>query len=137
MTVKRPKAPKDLGAAGRELWDSILGDLPDDWTLDARELHSLKRACRCEDEMVALERAVDRGGETTTGSRGQIVVHPALGEARQLRLVQLRLLSVIEMENPDAKKESSPASSRARSAANARWRHRDQLQARRVRHGTA
>lgn len=117
-----PQAPDGLGDAGRALWAAIIGDLTDDWRLDSRELHLLMRACRVEDELVALEKVIDRDGETTKGSRGQIVVHPALSEARQLRLVQLRLLSALEMENPaSAGARATPASKRAKRAAGSRW----------------
>lgn len=113
--------PARLGAPGAALWSSILGDLPPDWDLDARELHLLGRACRCADELALLEAAVDADGATTTGSRGQVVAHPALAESRQLRLAQLRLLSAIEMVDPQAEKAATPAQLRARRAAQSRW----------------
>lgn len=73
-----PRGPGDLKAAGKALWKSILADLSEGWELDARELHFLARACRCADELAALEKAVDRDGFTVEGSRGQTTVHPAL-----------------------------------------------------------
>lgn len=117
-----PRGPGDLKAAGKALWKSILADLSEGWELDARELHFLARACRCADELAALEKAVDRDGFTVEGSRGQTTVHPALGEARQLRLVQLRLLGAIEMVDPRAAaRAATPKQARARDAANVRW----------------
>jgi P27 family predicted phage terminase small subunit len=118
--AKRPAAPKGLADAGKSLWRSILGDLDSGWELDARELYLLERACRCADELAALEAAVDRDGTTVTGSRGQTTVHPALSEARQLRLVQLRLLAAIEVADP-AVRTATPAQARARKAAESRW----------------
>jgi hypothetical protein len=100
----------------------VLGDLDPGWELDARELHLLGRAARCADELAALEASVDREGATTTGSRGQVVVHPALSEARQLRLTLLRLLSAIELADPrTAGRTATPAQARGRRAAEARW----------------
>lgn len=93
----RTVAPAGLKDAGKALWESILGDLEEGWQFDARELHLLARACRCADDLAALEKAVDEDGPTAKGSRGQIVVHPALAEARHLRLVQLRLLEALEL----------------------------------------
>ena len=121
-----PKGPPTgLGRAGARLWRSVLGDLDAGWELDARELHLLRRACRCADELEQLEDVVDRDGATGPGSRGQLVVHPALTEARQLRLTQLRLLSAIEMVDPvEARRSATPAQARARQAAEARWKHR-------------
>lgn len=102
MASTPPKPPPNLADAGVGLWKQVVGDLDDGWSLDARELHLLARACRCQDEMALLEEAVDQDGATCKGSRGQTVVHPALSEARQLRLVQLRLLTSLEVEDPDA-----------------------------------
>lgn len=100
----------------------MLGDLSEGWELDARELHLLGRACRCADEVDSLERAMDRDGVTVEGSRGQTVVHPAVGEARQLRLVESRLLGQIEMVDPKAGvRSATPASARGRKAAETRW----------------
>lgn len=123
MTSRKriPAAPKGLKRAGKSLWRSILGDLGAGWELDARERYLLERACRCADELDQLEVAVDAEGPITTGSRGQSVVHPALAEARQLRLVQLRLLSAIEMADPQGQISATPAQAQARRAANTRW----------------
>jgi len=119
------RAPKGLGAAGSELWTAIIDDLSDDWTLDARERQFLERACRCADELLALQDAVDSDGVIALGSRGQAVAHPALSEARQLRLVLLRLLSALEMTDPlAAQRAATPAQARARKAAEARWAQR-------------
>ena len=117
-----PKPPSGLKAAGKRLWKAIIGDLEAGWALDRRELHLLERACRCEDEMRDLEAAVDRDGPTATGSKGQVVVHPAVLECRQLRLTQLRLLAALELEDPEGSAtRATPASKRARRAARARW----------------
>ena len=80
----RPAPPGSLGASGKALWKNVLADLPADWQLDARELDALARAGRCADEIELLEAAVNRDGATVAGSRGQVTVHPALVEARQL-----------------------------------------------------
>ena len=118
----KPKPPTSLGKAGRALWRSIQADLEAGWELDARELHLLERSCRTADDLARLDAIVDKEGATIEGSRGQTVVHPALVEARQLRLVQLRLLSPIELADPYVKRQSAtPAQSRARHAAEVRW----------------
>ena len=123
---KRPAPPSGLDKAGKALWRSIHADLDRGWELDARELHLLARAGRCADELAAHDAAVDRDGPTTTGSRGQPVIRPALAEARQLRLVQLRLLGAIEMVDPQAAiRSATPAQAQARKAAQARWRRRE------------
>lgn len=79
------RARASLGRPGAQLWRAIVGDLPGGGELDRRELHLLKRACSAEDHLHELEAAVKRDGATVDGSRGQTVVHPALGEIRQLK----------------------------------------------------
>ena len=120
MTKRIQAVPKSLGKPGGSLWKAILGDLEDGWELDKRELHLLERACRCEDEMRELEAVVDKEGSMGRGSTGQAVVHPAILEGRQLKLTQLRLLSALELEDPGAQL-ATPASKRARRAAQSRW----------------
>lgn len=118
----RPKPPAGLGKPGRALWRSILADLDAEWELDARELHLLTEACRTADELADLQAVLDKDGLTTAGSRGQTVVHPAVAEVRQLRIVLLRTLSAIEMVDPKAAiRSATPASARGRKAAQARW----------------
>jgi P27 family predicted phage terminase small subunit len=124
MTTRaaKPKPPATLAPPGRKLWRAILADLADGWELDRRELHLLEQACRCADDIAQLEQAVKRDGATVAGSRGQTVVHPAVTEARQLRIAQARLLGVIELEDPAVvRARMSPASRRAQAAAEARW----------------
>ena len=122
MATALPRVPKGLGAPGKALWKTITGDLSAGWQLDSRELHLLERACRVEDEMRKLEAVVDQDGPTSRGSAGQLTVHPAILEGRQLKLAQLRLLSSLELEDPAAARVgATPASKRARRAAESRW----------------
>lgn len=123
MTTKAlSRAPKGLQAPGKALWKAILSDLSDGWELDRRELHLLERACRVEDEMRKLEAVVDEEGPTSRGSAGQLTVHPAILEGRQLKLAQLRLLAALELEDPaQSRVGATPASKRARKAAESRW----------------
>lgn len=118
--MARNRPPTRLRKRGKALWKAILGDLAEDWELDAREMHLLERVCRCADELERLEAAIDAEGPTVAGSRGQTVVHPALSEARQLRLVQLRLLSALEIADTEERPVTA-ASQRARRAADVRW----------------
>lgn len=119
----RPAPPADLQAPGKALWEAIFGDLSADWTLDARERHLLHRAARCADEIAVLEASADRDGVIVTGSRGQAATHPAISEARQLRLTELRLLRELELEDPTAiRSRATPSARRARRAAETRWR---------------
>lgn len=120
MSSSAPRPPTSLQAPGKALWKAIIGDLDSEWELDKRELHVLERACRVEDEMRKLEAVVDKEGPTAIGSKGQVVVHPAILEGRQLKLAQLRLLAALELEDP-TRQRGTPASKRARRAARSRW----------------
>ena len=117
-------APNGLGAAGRRVWCSIVGGLPDGWDLDERELSILALAAREADVVAALERTVKRDGLMVTGSAGQPRVHPAVAEARQGRLAVGRLLAQIALPDEDAAPRSE-SSKRAQHAAQARWRRKE------------
>jgi phage terminase small subunit len=119
----RPKPPEGLGAGGRALWQAIVNDLPDNWDLDRRELHFLEQAGRCQDEITLLEAAIEEHGVVTTGSRGQVRTNPAVADVRALRIAQQKLLSALEMTDPQDRKTRSatPHQLRAQRAAEARW----------------
>lgn len=120
--AKRPRVPPGFGKPGKALWLKIMDDLDEGWKFDNRELHILAEACRTADDLGALDRAIAKDGRTVTGSRNQVVVHPGIAEVRQLRALQLRLLSSLEIRDPsEAGKSSTPAQSRARHAAETRW----------------
>lgn len=117
-----PTPPDTLSEAGAALWRRIVSDLADGWELDERELHLLESACCVRDQIDTLDGRVAEDGPLVTGTRGAALVHPGLQEARQLRLVELRLLRSIQLTDPTA--DETPTTSRARKAANARW-HRE------------
>lgn len=118
---RRPAAPSDLGPGGRRLWADVTGA----YELEGHELRLLAEACRTVDTLGELENRVAVEGATTTGSKGQTVVHPAVSEARQQRLVLSRLLAQLDLEDDDGGQTvPSPASLRARHAANVRWQGR-------------
>lgn len=98
MTKRNPyPLPRGLGVAGKALWRNVTAEVDADWRLDARDLALLGEAARTADDLAALERAVKREGPLSPGSKGQVRVHPAVCEARQLRLVLARLLGQIEL----------------------------------------
>lgn len=117
-----PKPPAGLKAQGKALWSSIVNDIDEGWELDSRDLALLREAALIADQLADLDAVLKRDGMTIAGSRGQIVVHPALSEARQLRLAALRLLGALELVDPAlANRNATHSSRRARKAAEARW----------------
>lgn len=127
MTKSKPRAPAGLAARGRRFWADTLAD----FELTDAELHLLHEACRSLDRIDALEDLVKVGGQTTEGSTGQTVLHPAIGEARQQRLVLARLVAQLDLPDEDDASSGSAAvpaassvvaaSDRGRRAAQARW----------------
>lgn len=113
-----PTLPQ-FGEAGAELWRAFMADLPEGWELDQRELSLVEMACRQADDLALLEEAIDRDGAMAIGSTKQIVVHPAVQEARQARLAIGRLLGLVRIPNEDGRGEAE-SSRRARHAASVR-----------------
>ncbi|MGH2909747.1 MAG: P27 family phage terminase small subunit [Solirubrobacteraceae bacterium] len=125
MPDKAPYVPRHLGDAGRKLWRSILSELPGELQFDERELHELRQACEIEDQLAALRSVLDTEGMTATGSKGQAVIHPAVAESRQLRLVQHRLLRALSFDAPSDEPKTGHMNKRQRDqlrdARAARW----------------
>ena len=106
---KMPKTPRGLGKDGRKLWRSILADVADDWELDARDLAFLETACRAADVIAELEATVERDGSMIAGSRGQLIVNPAVAEMRQQRTTQTAALRRVELDAPPSRSNRSAA----------------------------
>lgn len=104
-------APKSLGDAGRRVWKSIASR----YELRADELVTLEDACRTSDMIDALEKLwLEQGGPaTTTGSMGQEVIHPLIGEIRTQRMARNALWRQLKLPDIDAK----PAVNQNRAAA--------------------
>ncbi len=100
---------------------AVLAAVPQGWEFDERDEANLTLACRQLDDLERLEDAITEHGTMTTGSTGQIVVNPAVGEARQARIALSRLLGNVQI--PEGEGETS-ATQRARKAADSRWSYR-------------
>lgn len=110
--------PEGLGDAGRALWEMVTADLPSSWVLDGREAALLGLAAQQADALAELEALVAAEGLTTTGSQGQVVVHPGVGEARQARLAIDRLIGRLALPQPQKAGAETAQSQHARNAAN-------------------
>lgn len=126
----KPRVPRGLGSAGKDLWRSLLGDVAPGFALDQREMHLLEEACRSADHLADLEAVLAAEGVMATGSAGQVTAHPALIEARQQRVVLVRLLTQIDFGAESG--EESLATRRASHAAQSRWNRPDQIKAQRA-----
>ncbi|BCW85045.1 hypothetical protein NicSoilE8_27180 [Arthrobacter sp. NicSoilE8] len=88
--------PRGLNAAGRKLWDVSTAEF--EWA--EHELALLEEACRVRDRIVQLDAAVSADGLMLASPQGSRV-HPAVGEARQQRLVLARLLATLQIPGLD------------------------------------
>lgn len=124
------RVPPDLGPEGRKLWrDTVKRMAENDAAPDVREQKILHSACQLTDTVVTLKAALDADQPFTTGSRGQTVIHPAVGEIRATHHEIAALLFRIDLD-PFADEAAGSVgititpqsrSVKARNAANVRW----------------
>lgn len=90
---KIPPAPTRTGPSGRKLWRGVLAE----WELEPHEVSLLAEAVRTVDTLDELQAAVDRDGAVVKDRFGADRAHPALVEARQLRVTYARLLAALRL----------------------------------------
>src|SRR5947207_3200946 len=117
------QVPIRLGPAGRAFWRAVVKVYEG---LEPQERELLTQACSVLDVIAELEATVKADGVMLTGSQGQPVLNPAIGEARLQRAELRRLLDQLGLpgEEDSEAVPSSPASRQARKAAMARWNRR-------------
>jgi hypothetical protein len=112
---------KLFGARGQAFYSNTTAN----FELSPAELELLFEACRTLDDLESLNNALESDGVTVKGSTGQTRVHPALGEIRQHRLALGRLLSQLELPEPDGETlptfKQAQARRAGKSGARARW----------------
>lgn len=106
------KAPAGLGDAGSKLWRDVTGK----YELRADEMVILEAACAARDRVAAMEKERN-GAVTETGSMGQLVVHPLIGEIRAHEAQIAGMLAKLKL--PDEGEGAQV--SQQRSAAQSRW----------------
>lgn len=84
---------RGMKAGGLDLWEKVTSD----YDLRPDELALLRQACLTVDTINAAEKEHARLGNPliTTGSMGQTIVHPLLGELRAQRSQLTKLLTSI------------------------------------------
>lgn len=112
------RPPKDLGPAGRKVWRDVFGALE----LEGGRRAVAEEACRVADTMAQLSEAVEVQGMMSVGSRGQPVLHPAVGELGKQRALFERLLRSIDVTDGSVSAASVQA---AKAATSRRLRERD------------
>lgn len=112
MTRKKTLgAPAGLGDAGVKLWADVTGK----YELRTDERSTLEAACRASDRVAAMELERD-GAVTSTGSMGQLIVHPLIPEIRAHEAQVASLLAKLKL--PD---DAGEQVSQQRAAAQSRW----------------
>lgn len=105
---------------GQRLWRDITAK----WELTESEARTLENACFTADRIGRIRKALGTD-LTTTGSQGQLVVHPLLPELRRDETHLADLLKRIDMPEPEEAAESGAEegsrSSQMRATANHRW----------------
>ena len=88
--------PSDAGPAGRRLWASLTAD----FDLAEHEAALLREAVRTVDQLDQLAAVAAADGPMVATPQGP-KVHPAVVEARQLRLVLARLLASLRVPDDE------------------------------------
>jgi hypothetical protein len=99
--AKIPNAPSGTGPGGRRLWRDVLGS----YELDEHEMALLVEATRTVDDLDGLAAIVKAEGRIVTSKAGPRA-HPALVEARQLRIALARLLAALRLPDGEQGDES-------------------------------
>lgn len=99
-----PDPPDGAKAGGSALWTDVLGK----YELEEHELALLREAVRSVDLLDDLAAVVEAEGLMIAGPHGS-KVHPAMVEARQLRIALARVLAALRLP---AGEEDDPAAGR-------------------------
>jgi len=110
--------PAGLHAAGKRLWDSVVGE----YELDPGDLPILAALARTTDELERLTAEVAKAPLTVPGSMGQPVSHPLLSEVRAHRVLQAKLRSELALPSQDDEPVMNARQRQAKAAAQRRWR---------------
>ena len=117
--AKKSDAPVGLGDAGLYLWRETLKC----FELRADEKVLLKQACREADLISKLDDELRFASFVVSGSQGQQVANPLLGEIRQHRSTYAQLMARLKLADADDVKASGlrAVPNQARDAAKSRW----------------
>ena len=119
MSDARKLAPAlDFGPRGRRFWQ----DATDTCDFTLAELEQLRAYCRQTTLTDAYWAILQADGYTATGARGQDRMNPAGPAFMASQALETRLLAQLNMPNPAGETLASPATTRARRAAAARWK---------------
>ncbi len=99
-----PPAPKEFGAAGRDLFADLTGR----FRFSDVEMRTVNDACRTADVIAALQANIDENGVALVQPSGRIAANPACAEVRQQRLALARLIASLRLPTTDNRTQSRP-----------------------------
>ena len=120
MTAK-PKRPEGLGPQGARLWRQVTSELE----LDPGDDVLLGQACRCIDEIVAMETALEDTGLWTEGAAGQKRLNPLYAALSNHRGRLGRLLQQVlpdSQQEPASRSRLQPGQTALGETTGPRWR---------------
>jgi hypothetical protein len=103
-----PAAPRAAKAAGRRLWRSILAE----YELEEHEMALLREMVRTVDQLDGLAATLEAEGLIVRGQGLAPKAHPALVEARQLRIALARLAAALRLPAGDEDSADAKAGTR-------------------------
>lgn len=112
--MSKPEPPESLDTSGARLWRDVVAK----YDLRVDELAVLEAACKTADMISTLDDAWAALGKpfVTSGSMGQDVIHPLIGERRQQQSALAALFRQLKL--PD---EGGAGANQQRGAAQSRW----------------
>lgn len=110
--------PDGLGERGARLWSSIMDDLEG----DQHDSELVLETCRVLDVIDQLAEAVELHGVTVEGSRGQVVINPAVQEMRQQQVTFSRLVAQLNLDEAEIGAMLTARQAAAKRAGQAKWR---------------
>ena len=112
-----PKAPRGLGRVGRKVWADVW-EAAGSAYMPSTDRYVVERYCKFMDRRAALLAQLEAEGETTVGSQGQTVAHPA---ARSLADIESKMTSLEDRLglNPESRLRLGLAQAQVRSALDA------------------
>lgn len=99
-TVVVPDPPHGLEARGSKEWVSIW-ESGSRWLAPTADYHWVEMICRAYDEIEAFRAKIAVDGLLSTGSQGQVVAHPLIGEVRRAEASIQKCLSILGFSPTD------------------------------------
>ncbi|MGP6172003.1 hypothetical protein ACTU6V_12450 [Microbacterium sp. A204] len=110
------KVPTGLGKRGKAFWAALTEKIE----YAVQESEVLVEACRTLDRIDELTEAVQSDGVMISGSMGQRILHPAIGELRQQQASFVRLVGALHLPEDEQAKDKFHTA-RAKAGAAGRW----------------